>query len=126
MLPVQDVRNSMILPTRAKIRSHNEPWQLLNGNSVWANGQEERSHNALISDNNLHGSTSCTFSQITRKQQVPVFSVSLATTLLEWLHHLLIDVTTADQGDGAGNNPYSRKQSLVGVILVGRQEALSL
>lgn len=88
VLQVQDVRTSMILPTGAKIRGDNEPWQLLNGNTVWANGQEERSHNALISDNNLHGSSSCTFSQITRRQQVPVSSFILTTTLLEWFHHL--------------------------------------
>lgn len=71
---VQDLRNSTILPARAKIKSYNEPWQLLNGNSVWANLQEERSHNALISDNNLHCSSSCAFSQIARKQQIPVSS----------------------------------------------------
>lgn len=77
VLQVEDDRTSVILPTRVKIRRDNEPWQLLNGNSVWANGQEERSHNALISDNNLHASSCCTFSQITRRQQVPVFSLSV-------------------------------------------------
>lgn len=48
---------SLIRPVRAKFVwywNSNEPWQLLNGSSVWANGQEERSHNRLKSDKNLY------------------------------------------------------------------------
>lgn len=100
-------------------KSYNEPWQLLNGNSVWANGQEERSHNALISDNNLPCSSSCDFSQITRRQPVPVFSPSVLTIPLDCFHNLCLHVTKLSrvtEWPTQHTNP-----SLVGIVIVRRR-----
>lgn len=47
------------------LRGSNEPWHLLNRCSVWANGQEVRSHNTLKSDKNLYWQITAAF---------PVFS----------------------------------------------------
>lgn len=44
-----DLRNKRMQPVQEKNWSSNEAWQLLNGSSVWANGQQKRSHEGLKS-----------------------------------------------------------------------------